>query len=165
MMTLSEIKTILDYDTESGVLIWKRKTCQKVIVGSRAGTKRHDGYIIVRINGIQYYAHRLIWLLVNGEWPINQIDHKDLDPSNNRITNLRLATNSENQRNKSKPSNNKTGVKGVIWDSRKNKFVAQLRNGRKHIHIGYFDEILEAQKAIKKERNYIHLEFSNHGML
>jgi hypothetical protein len=162
MISYKEAAEILSYDQNSGVLRWKVKTCKKVIINSIAGTARDGEYVVVRVNKRLYYAHRLAWLLSFGSWPNSQIDHKDHNRSNNRLSNLRLASASENQANRPRPTNNTTGVKGVIWDARKNKFVAQLREGSKHIHVGYFDKIAEAKKAVEQARTKLHREFACH---
>ena len=81
-------------------------------------------YTYISIYGKRYPAHRLAWLYIYGEWPPDQIDHIDGEPSNNRLDNLRLATNSENQQNRKIASNNTSGAKGVCKIG--NRFKAHI---------------------------------------
>ena len=64
--------------------------------GKLAGTRKKRGQIEVRIDGQRYQAHRLIWKMVHGVDPKEQIDHVDMDPGNNRLSNLREATQAQN---------------------------------------------------------------------
>lgn len=91
------------------------------------------------------------------------IDHKDNDPSNNRIENLRPATYEENNRNRKIFKINSSGVKGVCWLKDRNKWRANCWfNGKRH-HIGYYDNLDDAEIAIKQFREKYHKDFCNHG--
>lgn len=98
------LKEIFEYDpTSKSGLIWKIKVSRKVVIGSEAGTydKRHR-YWVVRFRGKAYQAHRVIWEMLRGKIPNGMtVDHKDRDVHNNHILNLRLATVSENNCNRS----------------------------------------------------------------
>lgn len=100
----------LEYDPETGALFWKCPPSKNVKLGDCAGTKDKRGYLRVMIGNSQYRAHRLIWKLVYGEDPppSMEIDHINRDPSDNRLSNLRLATarqNNFNSDNRSKSIN------------------------------------------------------------
>ncbi|UGO52666.1 putative HNH endonuclease [Klebsiella phage vB_KpnD_Opt-79] len=126
-----------------GCIIWRAS-------GNVAGYKRKDGYVIVTINGKKILAHRIIYEMNNGDIePGMQIDHIDHNPSNNRIENLRVVNHQENQSNKSKQSNNTSGVTGVWLHKKSGRFVAEIMVEKKKIHIGYFDDKLNAAKARK----------------
>jgi hypothetical protein len=145
-------REILDYNPETGVFKWKwrddmRKNDNARITGKSAGSVVSSGYLKIKINNRRYLAHRLAWLIVHGEWPPKQIDHIDCDKLNNRIANLRLANNQENQRNCGLQKNNSTGIKGVYWHKSRGKFVAEISVGDKRRHLGYFDTLAEATAA------------------
>ena len=77
-------------------------------------TKRAQRYAQLRIDNTSYVVHRVVWYLCNGSWPTMEIDHKDGDTFNNRISNLRLAGMTHNAQNRrAAHKNNKLGVMGV----------------------------------------------------
>ena len=124
------IRDTLDYNPETGVLSWKERKDRKVNwnhrwTGKTAGHVHEvTGHIIIQIKGRSAYgAHRLAWVHYYGEWPKDQIDHIDGNRQNNRISNLRCATNSENNRNRGPQSNNLSGYKGVSWHEGTKKMV------------------------------------------
>ncbi len=91
----------LIYEPDTGLLIWRVTLCSTAIAGNVAGTRSKKGYIQVQINKKRYYAHNIAWIMSEGEIPSGyEIDHIDLDKSNNKLENLRLSTKSQNQRNR-----------------------------------------------------------------
>ena len=88
--------------------------------GKRAGYKHKTGYWVVRLNGVKYYAHRLVWMLNHGEIPDDlYVDHKDGNKDNNKIGNLRLVTPQESSRNLKMFSSNTSGVTCVFYRERR----------------------------------------------
>ena len=85
------MKDRLVYDGSTGLFTWTKG--QKK--GEIAGWKHHSGYVCINLNYTQYSAHRLAWLYTYGYLP-KEIDHKDRDKANNKISNLRSVTRSEN---------------------------------------------------------------------
>jgi hypothetical protein len=151
-LTADYVRSILDYDPETGVFKWKWREdvgsrWNTRYAGKAAGCVQRVGYVLISINDRLYKAHRLAWLFVYGEWPPEQIDHIDCDKLNNRIANLRLATMQENQRNVGLQKNNTTGIKGVCWHKRDRKFQAEIKVGGKRLHLGTFDTLAEAIAA------------------
>jgi hypothetical protein len=143
------VRSILDYDPESGVFTWKyredaRSQWNGSFVGKEAGWINNLGYRRIAINGSSYLAHRLAWLIVTGEWPQFEIDHEDGDAANNKFSNLREATHRENGRNAKLNSRNISGVAGVYWNKQCQKWCAQIRVDRKQLHLGLFDSFDEA---------------------
>lgn len=92
--------------------------------GDEAGTKLSTGYYSVQLNGKNYMAHRVVWVLLNGSIGREIIDHKDKNRSNNKIENLRLVTHSINGKNSSIRSHNKTGYSGVSFTRKFNIYSA-----------------------------------------
>jgi hypothetical protein len=165
MITVEVVRSLLRYDPVTGVFTWRersveyfRDTKQQTAShscaiwngkysGTTAGRMREDGYWEIRILGRFYRGHRLAWFYVTGEWPGDEIDHRDLDSSNNRWANLREATSSQNKANNGIRSNNRSGFKGAAWERRSKKWRACIRVNRKTIHLGYFDAAEEAHAA------------------
>ena len=94
MISQEQLKELLSHDPVAGGFRW-RVTRGGKRAGSIAGRVRPYGYIHIKIDGKNYYAHQLAWLYVHGEF-VPEINHIDCDPSNNRIANLRPATHSQN---------------------------------------------------------------------
>ena len=109
----------LDYDPASGNLIHRLSGGRRK-PGKIAGTKmRQPGkfttYIQVQLNGKAYKGHRLAWFFTTGDWPTGHLDHIDGDGTNNRMSNLRLATNSQNMANRRRNTNSNSPYKGVCF--------------------------------------------------
>lgn len=165
IITHGRLLQILDYVAETGDFRWRFRAERCVqwnakYAGTIAGTVRCDGYRRIQIDGHFYYAHRLAWLYVVGDVPPNQIDHIDMNPNNNRFCNLRLATSSENNRNRRPQSNNTSGVKGVHWSKTMQKWIARVKvNGREHF-VGSFDSMEHAAIARAPVAKKLHGEFA-----
>ena len=114
------------------------------------------GYIRIRINKKLYLLHRVIYKYFNPDWDItdtsnnNLIDHFDIDPTNNKIENLRLATRSQNNRNIKKKENCSSKYRGVFCNKSTSKWRASIRINSKAKHLGYFINEEEAYLAYKK---------------
>ena len=157
-------KKYLTYDPESGTLRWKVTLCSTAIAGNIAGTKTRKGYIRIQIKGHRYYAHRIAWTLTYGKIPDGyEIDHKDLDKTNNKINNLRLVTKSQNLSNRGKQHNNKTGVKGVSVCPQTGLYKARVMLNKKEHFCGRFKTLEEAKEAVIAKRNELHGEFAKHN--
>lgn len=164
MLTQSELKEHLKYDQETGAFTRIKSISNYVKVGDIAGHVRQDGYVRVSVKGKIYLAHRLAWLYVYGGWPREQIDHINHARADNRIENLREATNHENSKNRPPQNNNTSGVVGVHWYKPTKRWMAYIRVNKVNVNLGYFMDKFEAICARKSaERKYgFHL---NHGVL
>ena len=156
MIDRDALKTILDYDLNTGVFVWREKISSKVIVGRRAGCKSKAGYILIRIHGVLYLAHRLAWLYVYGDWPEKHIDHKNKDRGDNRICNLRLCNDAENGQNCKLSKKNTSGKTGVCFNKRTGKWFAQIFVNRKRIGLGSYDSFDLAVKARAEAKSKFH---------
>jgi len=87
-------------------------------------------------------------------------DHKDGNPLNNQLSNLRKCTSSLNQMNRGKQKNNKSGYKGVCWHKPYQKWHAQITVNGKRKHLGYFSDILDAVRAYNKEASKQYGDFA-----
>ena len=167
MLTRDRLMEVLDCDPEIGEFTWRLQPGSRSdLVGKRAGYNAPPGYRSVTIDGEGYLVHRLIWLYVHGKFPLEQLDHINLNRSDNRIENLREATNAQNMQNK-KAGKSKYGVglKGAQWNYRDKKWVAQsaLDNG-KTTHLGSFDTEQEAHEAYCEAAKKVFGEFFNPGV-
>lgn len=144
-ITQTRVKELFDYHSD-GYLIWKVRKSNNVKIGSIAGSPNSEGYIQVGIDQILYKAHRLIFLWHFG-FISEIIDHIDGNKQNNKIENLRIATNSENLKNRSKQINNTSGFKGVSFHKNTNKFQASIKVKDKKIYLGLFVFAKDAHDA------------------
>lgn len=159
-MDIGYLKEILHYDPETGAFTWLVTRGRMAIEGAPAGTTTKKGGRRIGIDGRYYHAHRLAWFYVYGNWPEDQIDHRDLDSGNNRITNLREATNSQNGANKRRSDKNQSGYKGVAYKPVLGKWIAQIKHNTKVIHIGCFDDPALAHEAYAAKARELHGEFA-----
>ena len=155
MITQTRLKELLDYDPETGVFTRKVNIGYRV-AGTIAGTT-DNGYRRIVINDRPYMAHRLAWLFIYGEFPKLQIDHKNGNRSDNRLINLRLATNAQNSANRPPVGN---GLKGCCYKKRNGRWVAQIMKECRQIHLGYFDTEQEAHSAYAEAATKLHGEFA-----
>ena len=137
---------------DDGELIRKVSTSNNIKKGNIAGWIDKDCRKI-KINGKEYKAHRIIWLMVHGKFPIHCITHINENKLDNRISNLSEGTN----RSQTKPSvNNKSGFLGVSWDKEKQKFRSQIFINKKIKYLGLFDTPEQAHDAYLKAKRKIH---------
>jgi hypothetical protein len=161
-LTQEYLKSILDYDLDTGIFTWKVSKANRTKVGDVAGWS-YNGYREIEINNKAYKAHRLAWLYVYGEMPKNLVDHIDGNRSNNKISNLREATYQENSENYKTPKTNKSGVKNVSWYKSLNKWVVSISIRKTKKTVGYYDDLELAELVAIEARNKYRGEFANHG--
>ena len=158
IITQQEINEYFEY--KDGFLYWKKVNSNVTKIGNIAGCFQKNGYQILMLNKQFHYVHRLIYLKFYGNLP-KIIDHIDGNPSNNKIENLREATQSDNICNRAKQSNNKSGIKGVAWNPKRNEWTATCQY--KGIVIRkYCKSIDEAEITVRKLREQLHGQFAHH---
>jgi len=146
------------YTAESNANRWNALYAGKPAFASLSGS----GYKNGRIFNKAYLAHRVIFAMATGAWPVNHIDHIDGDPLNNSANNLRDVTRQENNRNQKLHASNTSGHIGVHWDKGNSKWVAMISVGNKMINLGRFPHIEDAIAA----RQAAEIEYgfhANHG--
>lgn len=150
MITAERLRELLYYNHETGEFRWKTRRRNGRLAGSLL---RVTGYYRVGLDGRAYLAHRLAWLWMTGTWP-KDIDHVDRNPLNNRWSNLREATQSENNGNMKLDKRNKTGFRGVS-EVKGSKIGRRWRAFIAKKTIGTFaspEEAAQAYQCAAKER-------------
>ena len=133
---------------ENGCLIWINPKRKPFLIGKSAGTRRSDGYHVIRINGRLEYRHRIIWEMHNVRIPEGfEIDHINHVPGDDMIENLRLVSKTGNMKNTSIHSNNTSGFNGVSFDGRRGKWIACIGVNGKCVKLGRFKSIVDAVEA------------------
>lgn len=148
-MEHENLKRILRYSKSTGQFVWRVKYSKKVVAGAVAGGLNSAGYVVIGIDGKTYYAHRLAWFYVTGVWP-SQIDHKNGNRSDNKWSNLRIATHQQNILNAKRASNNTSGSKGVSWHKAAGKWSAYIILDGKKRHLGLHETPSEAHAEYMK---------------
>lgn len=144
MLTAERLREVLDYEPETGAFIWRISPARCVSAGDMAGCIDHKGYSRIKINGSKYAAHRLAWLYMTEAWPCDQIDHVNTDRADNQWSNLREATNSQNQQNQR--CHVASSLKGIHLPTRmrkrkyaREKWVAKIQLDGCLRYLGAFD--------------------------
>jgi hypothetical protein len=149
-LTAEVVRKFLCYDPLTGILTWKISPSRNCRLGAVAGCQMQRGYLTIGLLRKLYLAHRLAWLIVYGKWPDQAVDHIDGDRTNNRLANLREATNSQNQQNRLR--------KGYHFKD--GLYCARITLNEKRIALGYF-KTEEAARAAYLEASEKHFgEFS-----
>lgn len=170
---IDRLKDAICLYEESGVLTWKdRPRCEfnsdramnafnSRFSGKPAFDTPHDqGYLTGRIFGVNLKAHRVVWAIYYGFWPDVDIDHINMVKSDNRVSNLRLATRSQNSMNKPIHSNNMSGFKGVYYDRKDKIWKAAIMRDGAYIWRGSFPSPEVADMERRNILTKFHGEFS-----
>lgn len=157
-VTQERLREVLSYDPETGIFTWvSPPSVHPRLKGTPAGGNA-TGYTMIKIDGRKYKAHRLAWLYVYGSMPSQRIDHRDGNPFNNAIGNLREATQAQNCANAAKWAG-KTLPKGVRL-TRGDRFQARIRVDKNLITLGTFDTPAEAHLAYGEAARKFYGEFA-----
>lgn len=176
MISLQYLKEAFDYDPETGELFWKAVRprhhfatdraflCHQTRDGGKvAGHPMKGGYLAVGVAGKPHLVHRIVYAIYHSIEPCDLpkiLDHRDCDPSNNKISNLRPATSNENSCNTSLFRTSTTGYKGVGWKKQNKRWFAHIKFDGKKIHLGYFDTPEQARDARAVAANTYHGDFA-----
>jgi hypothetical protein len=131
------------------------------LAGKRAGHLSSGGYIVINFEGQAVNAHRIIWLLETGEWPV-EIDHDNGRKDDNRFSNLVDGNHAANMRNVPLRRTNKSGHHGVVWEKSKRLWVARIPVNGKLKTLGRSKDIqvvIGLRRKAEAELGY----HANHG--
>ena len=156
-ITAEWVREHIVYVPETGVFLW-RKPGQGRTMNRVLGTKNWDGYTVIKVNQVSCYAHRVAWLYVHGEWPKGHLDHIDRNRANNAISNLRLATASQNAARR--PIAHKIAPSRGVFPQGPG-FVARIHHAGKRHYLGYFSTLEAAKAAYDAKAKEIHGEFAH----
>lgn len=162
-----------NYDPDTGILTWKARpehhfksigkmlSIHKLWAGKPVGYVGTKGHSYVHILSASYAAHRIIWKMWYGIDPPQYVDHINGDKTDNRIANLREATNNQNQMNQRRTTRiSNIGVTGVSYHKRDKSYRAYMRINGENKHLGNYKNLQDAIKA-RQEAELVHQgEFS-----
>lgn len=155
MLTAQRLRELFSYNKETGALT-RLTDAGGRRAGSIAGSVSKDGRIQIYVDDKNYKAHRVIWLLVTGEWPVYDVDHIDGNPSNNSWSNLRDVPHHINQQNRhgaTKSSTTKTA--GVTMN--RGRYGTQIKIDGKRVWLGTYDTPEEAHAVYVKAKREHHI--------
>lgn len=163
----SYLHACFSYDPDTGLLTWRTRPREHFaterawkirntrFAGKLAGPGLHNGRLRVGVtfNGVNYRlkAHRVIWGLVHGCWPADEIDHRNGDGATNRLDNLREATRSQNEQNKAS-----SPTRGTVFHALSGLYGARIKVNRKTISLGYYRTVEKAHARYLKAKAELH---------
>jgi hypothetical protein len=124
----------------------------------------NKGYVVIKIDGRLYRAHRLVWFWETGSLPELEIDHWDRNRSNNRFSNLRPATGQQNRCNQGLRSDNQAGLKGIYYRADREKWQAQIGHNGRVKNLGQYETAGEAHEVYCLWADMLHGEFASNGV-
>jgi hypothetical protein len=157
MLTAERVRELLDYDPKTGQFTWKKSPGYKRLIGKAAGCTSPTGYVQVGLYNKLYYAHRLAWLWMTGDWPKRKLDHRNGNGLDNSFGNLREATHAQNMQNSRLRKDNTTGYRGVC--RRGEKFQARIRTNGRSKCLGTFATVEEAARVREEAVKQVYGEY------
>lgn len=154
---------LLRYDGMTGIFYWRNPKAAWIKPGSVAGSTKRN-YRCIGIAGYgQLQAHRLAWIYEFGKLDeFQEIDHKDGNGMNNRMSNLRLATSSQQKMNRRIQYNNRSGLKGAYYHAchKGKKWRSQIKFEGRILFLGYYHTPEEAHAAYRAAATHYFGEFA-----
>ena len=171
-ITPKYIRQLLDYNPDSGRFVWRRRLLRDGVerldkawntrfAGIAVAERSHrHGHLQIGLHCKNYMAHRVAWAHYYDEWPDSDLDHINGNPKDNRISNLRLASVSENLCNSKIRMDNTSGVKGVSWSKKSNKWYAYITKDQKMVSLGRYLDFNDAVAARVRGEERLHGKFA-----
>ena len=150
------LREILHYNPDTGNFHGKKNNR---IAGCKSSM---ENYWRIKIDGREYRRARLAWLYMTGEWPIDQIDHKNRNSIDDRWVNLRESTQNQNQRNRKSQINKKSKLPKWVFKSG-NRYKVEIKHNKKILYFGQYKTPEEAYNIAKLEAKKLHGEFYFEG--
>lgn len=155
-LTAEVLRGLIRYDPITGRFTWSETHPSHFVAGHRAGKLRADGYRLIKIDYRLYREHRLAWLYVHGQWPVQQLDHINGQRDDNRLANLREVSATENTQNRRKAGRRtSTGLLGAAPTSH-GKFGAKIMARGVVQHLGTFETAEAAHAAYVTAKRQLH---------
>lgn len=160
---LNTLNQYFTYNAKTGQLI-NNFTAGKIKKGAVAGTLNYVGYVTVSVNNKRYYAHRIIWMMLTGNDPLDfEIDHINNVRDDNRVENIRMVNRQKNSFNVKLRNTNKSGYKGVFWNKRDKCWTGKVMVDSKTYSTGACPTAEKANELVRELREKLHKDFHNHG--
>ncbi|MDA8113243.1 MAG: HNH endonuclease signature motif containing protein [Acidithiobacillus sp.] len=160
MSAVKALRAAFDYNPVTGIFTWKKHKCANY-TGKKAGClHKPTGYWFLTLNNKKVKGHIAAWAIYYGIYPTHHIDHKNLNKSDNRITNLRKSNKSKNGANRPAQKNNTSGHKGVFWMKRAKGWLVQIGVRGTVKYVGFYKQKEDAIAAYAAAANRYHGEFA-----
>ena len=153
----AESRPVEDFVTKNGCAAWNGRNAGREITARHSQGYTHFSLKEAPGKKRWHLAHRVIWMLVHGDWPEHEIDHINGIRHDNRLINLRSVTHRENCINSSIPRHNRSGVVGISWRKEYKKWYAYININQKMMSLGFFtlkQDAIAARKAAEVQHGF-----------
>lgn len=159
-LAADRLRALLEYDSTTGVFRWRVDVGRwgRIKAGTITGSPDAFGHLRVQVDGRLYYAHRLAWLYMTGDWPSGEVDHIDGVPHSNAFSNLRDVPHQVNTENRRKANRDKaSGLPiGVSIDRRDGRYRADITVRGKGVSLGRYSDPERAHQAYLVAKRRLH---------
>ncbi len=142
-----KLREVLDYDPVAGTLVWKVDVGKRIKRGQNVGNLAGNSRLYLQVDGERFLAHRVVWFLFHGRWPIENLSAKDEDYTNLKIDNFVELSALETAQKGGGKSPGVSGVRGVAWDKGRQRWTVKIVHGYDQIYIGRYADLEEAKTA------------------